>query len=261
MSETGRAHGGSGTWQQDPLLHPRHGTPGFTLDQAWSQARKPFAPLRIPTLDLRLPAPEPEPEPAEVQEAAAPQVDHATQPPEPECVPVIQKGYTADELDKAVRQAQARGLAEGRQQAEAEFAALTAALRELMGGIRAAVSAPQGYLDPLKRLAVALAGQIARKELELSPQTIDGLIRKCLAELEDGLLGVTLVHLNPDDLALYRTHIVEHPDDIELRPDPSMSRGSVRLTMGDSAVEDFFEQRLDAVARSVLGHGQPGGAP
>jgi len=154
--------------------------------------------------------------------------------------------------------AMARERAMGRQQgmAEGRAAASTSAeeevqqLRSVLRGLQASLSDTQRLFEPMQRLALHLAEQLVRGELEFSSRAIRRLIESALLEVDQKL--AFSVRLNPEDLQLLRTTLGED-DAMHMAGDPSLSRGSVRVEMDDGVVEDLIENRLDTLARSLLG--------
>ncbi|MFM8547811.1 MAG: FliH/SctL family protein [Betaproteobacteria bacterium] len=170
----------------------------------------------------------------------------------------------AEGLKAGEEQGHSRGLDEGiaqgveqtRSVLEAEVAARVAALDRMISAIRQSASDPQRLFAPLKRLSVHLAQQLVRGELTQSSDTINRLIEQCLLEFDRSAGTDIVVSLNPDDLERWRRDAPGTVDAFELRADPTLSMGSVRLSVGESAVEDLIEHRLQSLANRLLGESQ-----
>ena len=143
-----------------------------------------------------------------------------------------------------------QGMAEGRAAASASAEEEVQQLRSVLRGLQASLSDTQRLFEPMQRLALHLAEQLVRGELEFSSRAIRRLIESALLEVDQKL--AFSVRLNPEDLHLLRTTLGED-DAMHMAGDPSLSRGSVRVEMDDGVVEDMIENRLDTLARSLLG--------
>lgn len=143
-----------------------------------------------------------------------------------------------------------QGMAEGRAAASASAEEEVQQLRSVLQGLQASLSDTQRLFEPMQRLALHLAEQLVRGELEFSSRAIRRLIESALLEVDQKL--AFSVRLNPEDLQLLRTTLGED-DAMHMAGDPALSRGSVRVEMDDGVVEDLIEHRLDTLARSLLG--------
>ncbi len=174
------------------------------------------------------------------------------------------------EAVEAIRkEAYASGLADGRQQQlaerEAQKQASEAEQRELaaeqthhlLQQIHQAIvglhDQPDELYEPIKRLALHLAEQFVLAELSLSPSVIQGLVQRSLDTLELPASAQVAVDLNPDDLALLQGALNdENRPPWQLQADPSLLPGSVRVSADDAMVSDLVENRLAAIAASLL---------
>ena len=143
-----------------------------------------------------------------------------------------------------------QGMAEGRAAASVSAEEEVQQLRSVLQGLQASLSDTQRLFEPMQRLALHLAEQLVRGELEFSSRAIRRLIESALLEVDQKL--AFSVRLNPEDLQLLRTTLGED-DAMHMAGDPALSRGSVRVEMDDGVVEDLIEHRLDTLARSLLG--------
>ncbi len=148
----------------------------------------------------------------------------------------------------------AEGLEAGRQamrvEMRTEIEKEKQAARKLLTELRNALGDSRTYFAPLEQLAVHLAGQLVRGELTLSSVAIRRLVENCLLEIDHRGEKVTL-RLHPEDLEKFSLLPGELPEGVELRSDPALARGSVRLEMADGAIEDLIEHRLATLARSL----------
>jgi flagellar biosynthesis/type III secretory pathway protein FliH len=135
-----------------------------------------------------------------------------------------------------------------------EFMAFTAALRS-------AQSQKNDFYQPLKKLALHLAEQLVRGELNQSTAVIERLLEEAIKDIEEQGEGPITVHLNASDHQQFTAHLSSDLDHLSLHVDSSLRAGSVRITMGDSAVEDLIETRLSALSERLLGLPEHRSAP
>jgi flagellar biosynthesis/type III secretory pathway protein FliH len=112
--------------------------------------------------------------------------------------------------------------------------------------------------EPVKKLTVHLAEQLVRGELAQSPQTISRLVDNSLRELNASGEKAVIVHLNPEDLEAYRPLVAQFSDSMILRPDSLLERGSVRVSLDGSVVEDLMQRRVDGLKKSLNQPAAPG---
>jgi len=175
------------------------------------------------------------------------------------------------ELIESIKQeAFDRGLAEGKQQLEAlqedaakeraqAEAADIEATHQLLGNIEKAIQGlkevPDQRHEPLKRLAMHLAEQLVLVELSLSPNSVQALIERCIETLDITPSASVVVELNPNDMALLQARAPEPGEEKQtwrLQADPTLLPGSVRVRADDAVVSDLVENRLEALAQSLL---------
>ena len=167
----------------------------------------------------------------------------------------------AQGLAQGLEQGREQGLAEGRirgeeearQRLEADYSERQQALDDLFKAVAAATSDSHRLFAPLKRLALHLAEQLVRGELSLSGEAINRLVEHALIEVERAPGNDLLLLLNPEDLERWKRVAPAALDSLEVRADPSLSIGSVRVSAGDSIIEDLVEHRLHQMAARLLG--------
>ena len=187
-----------------------------------------------------------------------------------EATPLAASKSAQDEDLQALQQlAYERGVAEGRQLQQAEQAESAKAQQaddqaqatqhthDLLAQIQACIEGlheqPALRYEPLKRLALHLAEQLVLTELSASPTGIQRLIERCLDTLDVPAATQVVVELNPEDLALLQSRL---PEDLttswRLQANHELSTGSVRVMADDAVVTDLVENRLGALAASLL---------
>jgi len=114
----------------------------------------------------------------------------------------------------------------------------------MMESIRSSAADSQRLFEPLKRLALHLAQQLVRGELSLSGDAVNRLVDQCLLEIDQSAGRELVLSLNPDDVERWRRRAPIALESVTLRPDPGLSIGSVRVSAGESVIEDLIEHRL-----------------
>lgn len=259
MSEARTPRESAPVWNPDPLLASRAQVPHFLRTQ-WDEATaRSFGPWRV--------AAPVDPAAAQTVTAFATEASEnnavATTPPmaEPEAAqaesPTAPTGSAWSEAAIAALKQEAfqQGLEQGLQRAREEHEAARhkegEVLRHLGIELRSLQQDPQRFFEPLKRLALHIAEQWVRGELQISGQAIDQLIRQCLEQLDPAGEKVH-VELNPADLERLQKLGKEATADLLLQADPQLREGSVRVRLNESAVQDLIEHRLEVMARKLL---------
>jgi flagellar biosynthesis/type III secretory pathway protein FliH len=154
---------------------------------------------------------------------------------------------TLDEHEAAISKAEAQAFEQGYQQALSEYKAETELntqhLNALLSALEQAMEDKDALQAPLRKLSLKLAELLVQKELSTSPAAIENLIATALDALEmdeNYRIGVTV---HPADLELLREY-KEQDTQIVLSADGTLHRGSVKVSAGDLAVDNLFEQRL-----------------
>jgi len=255
-------------WVPSPLLLPAQDTPRF-LRAPWDSAKADaFGPWRVvpavdPALCLERESPGEEPLAASDLLGLTADTSPATLA---DAVPALpfEAGPTPQQVQALESQAHARGLEEGRAQAQAEVAAERAREAELMRSLviemRALREDPDRFFEPLRRLALHIAEQLVRGELQTSGEAIAQIVRQCLEALGEPS-GDVIVGLHADDIALLEAMKPSFLDGLRLQPEPGLLRGSVRLRLDDAVLEDLVEHRLETIVQRLLARPGPRLAP
>ena len=169
------------------------------------------------------------------------------------------------EVERAKAQAfsegQAQGQLEAKQMLEMESESSDAEratelgdmVGELVNEARNHLIAHQDLFDPLKKLALALAEQIARRELTLSDATLTGFIEESLSQVDPMQMGEVIIYVSqdwyerlqqPELEAVFATYA--------LRRDDALQPGSVRLAVQDTSIVDLIDHRVEQLAEQLL---------
>ena len=154
-------------------------------------------------------------------------------------------------MTKAKEEAFEAGTIEGKAEAERAHGLIKNALKDLIERIRVNEGNIREFHDPLKKLAVHIAEQLIRGELTISSKAIERLVNQALEDIENQGPEEIVVTLHPEDLSSLGNTADVSKESIEFRSDFHLSRGSVRVTMGDSAIEDLIERRLQNIVENL----------
>lgn len=143
------------------------------------------------------------------------------------------------------------GYAQARAELQAAHDAQITILQQLCDGVKDLSQDAEAMFEPLQKLALHLAEQLVRGELSQSGQAIARLVDNCLRELAAAGDKPVVVHLNPDDLELYRPLVSQFGDSMTLRSSTDLKRGSVRVALDGSVVEDLIERRLAGLKKTM----------
>ena len=141
------------------------------------------------------------------------------------------------------------GKVEGLAQAKKNLESETKKIEDFLLSVEAAFGEKSRFLDPLKKLAVHIAKEIVRGELQASGTAINRLVDHCVAG--GGGAKPVAVHVNAQDLEWLKGVWVSQDAVPELKADDSLARGSVKVVMNDGWIEDLIERRFEDVEISL----------
>lgn len=280
-SKKSTVHDAGADWQTSTLLaKPKAKTPQFVRSSWDESASSSFGPWKlVPRLDPTVgqsqlaheahaivPPDVASATPALGQElsqdlhvsSAEPQVgsatptpsDHLVEPPPPHWV-----GISEQELEQTRAQAYEQGVAAGLVQAHEQWDAERTQEKELLRHlgieVRALHQDTQRFYEPLRKLALHVAEQLVRSELQMNPQVVERLVSQCVQALEQPGAKVT-VSLNPQDFKRLQALGEDALKDYQLESDDTLREGSVRARVNDTAVQDLMDHRLEALAAKLL---------
>lgn len=171
----------------------------------------------------------------------------------------IARPMTARQLEEIQVQARQegfqQGLKEGRDTGRKEFTARIACLEQLIQSLdEPFVSLDQEIEEQLTQLAMLVARQLVRRELQIDPGQVIGVVREALAALPLAARNVRIA-VHPEDAALIRDALSLREGNHEIRivEDPVQGRGGCRVLTENSQIDATVESRLNAVIANVLG--------
>jgi flagellar biosynthesis/type III secretory pathway protein FliH len=250
------------SWRLNELLKAGKKARAFAKSP-WGQSEQPsevppFSPLQPKSLDT-LPEGARETESLDLheEEQAQPGEDVTEQeiPEAQDTPPPVLPQFSQEAMDEAQRVADAKGYERGLEEGNNQWREAREAFLSLVDMFRSAQANTDDFYAPLKQLSLHLAEELVRGELALSSTAVERLVKGILKDLQQQGEGPLIIYLNPLDLEHFSLSLDDQQANIELRADQQLSRGSVRVNMDDSAVEDLIEHRLETLTDSLLGLG------
>ncbi len=164
---------------------------------------------------------------------------------------------TAEKIETWRRDAEKEGYQDGLKKADAEVAQVKQRLNKLVDFFAHPLHALNEEVEQqLTQVAVTLAQQLVRRELHIEPGEIIGLIRDSVKLLPGYTRSISIV-IHPEDASLVRSALSIDPNDEEqswrLIEDPMITRGGCEIKSESSTINATLENRLSALAASVLG--------
>ncbi len=171
---------------------------------------------------------------------------------------------TAEEIEKWRSDAEAEGFKQGYEKAMAENLPVMQQLMKMFQFLDSPLKELNQEVElQLSQIAVILAQQLVRRELKIEPGEIIGLIRDSVQLLPAHARNIKIV-LHPEDARLFRDSLSVGEDEDEqswkMIEDPMITRGGCKIKSESSTINATVENRLSALASSVLG-GERGNDP
>ena len=248
------------SWRLNELLKAGKKAMAFAKspwgDSESSPEVPPFAPMQPKTLDT-LPDGARETESIDLNKEDDGELEEETLAPEAEEPEVLEQPvlpqFSEEALEQARQEADAQGYQRGLDEGNNQWREAREAFLTLVDMFRSAQSNTDDFYAPLKQLSIHLAEELVRGELTLSPAAVERLVKEALKDIEQQGEGPIVIYLNPQDLEHFTLTLEDRHGNIDLRADQQLSRGSLRVNMDDSAIEDFIEKRLQSLTESLLG--------
>ena len=195
----------------------------------------------------------------ELETAVVALADAQAEPEEVVATPDLSSEAMTALLDAAREEARAAareegfdaGYAQAQSELKKEHDAQIEALQKLNAGVQELANDSDALFEPLHKLALHLAEQLVRGELTQSGLAISRLVDNALREMTGSGEKAVMVQLNPDDLELYRPLVAQLGDSMTLRSNTALKRGSVRVSLDGSVVEDLIERRIEGLGKSL----------
>ncbi len=164
---------------------------------------------------------------------------------------------TAEEIEQWHQQAQEEGYQQGMQQAEQEVARLKRQVADVINFFQQPLQFLNEEVEQqLNLLAVTLAQQLVRREIRAEPGEIIAVIREAVKMLPVNNRKIR-IFLHPEDADIVRNTLQldekEDEQNWKLMEDPMITRGGCEIKSEQSVINATLENRLQALAASILG--------
>lgn len=171
---------------------------------------------------------------------------------------------TAEQLAEIEEQARKEGRADGFEKGRKE--GLAAGKKHIDDVLRRLEKVIQAFSEPLNEvneaveeeliaLAMAVARQIIRREIQQDPQHILGVVREAMGELPSSARQVR-IYVHPEDAALVReAFATEDADEMpwKIVDDMALARGGCRIESQTSRIDASIDKRLNSVLATLMG--------
>lgn len=147
-----------------------------------------------------------------------------------------------------------KGLVEGRAEGQREQRQQLESFKNMLEQMSAPLSGMGEELQSeLLTLAVAMAQQLVRREIQVEPGEVIPVITEALALLPSHAREVE-VHVHPEDAVLIRTLLADTGDegDWSVHEDPLLTRGGCRIESLNSSIDASLEARLAGLMAAHL---------
>jgi len=132
-----------------------------------------------------------------------------------------------DDLYLIKQDAYEAGFSAAKGEAESSFAEVKQVLAKLTEDIRDNQKNKHEFYTPLKKLALHLAEQLVRGELNISDEAINRLVKAALDDVQASGEDHTVLNLHPSDLEKIQPNLGSDFSHLELRADSQISQGSL----------------------------------
>ena len=156
----------------------------------------------------------------------------------------------------AWEEGRAAGYSDGLAAGADELKQRTAVTESLIAALQSPLSELEESLESeLAEMLHALVARLFRRQIQLDPDAIVGLVREAVGLLPSAANRVT-VQVNPDDAERLRELLPEATDEAtrwQIVNDPSIVAGGCRVICGQSTVDATIEARMQQLASSLVG--------
>lgn len=164
---------------------------------------------------------------------------------------------TADDIEKWHTEAHEEGYQAGLKQAQQEIEQQKQQIYELINFFEQPLQFLNAEVEQqLNLLAVTLAQQLVRREIRVEPGEIVAVIRESVKMLPVNSRKIK-IFLHPEDAELVRSVLqldeLDEEQSWALMEDPMITRGGCEIKSEQSTINVTLENRLQALAASILG--------
>lgn len=156
---------------------------------------------------------------------------------------------------QAYEKSYAKGYMEGLTQGQREMGEQISYINAIIASLSMPMSNIDGMVvDEMVQLSMAIAKQLIRRELKMSPDEVVSVVKEALNVLPLSAVDITL-ELHPADADLIRKTLLDNESHCDWRivENPVLTRGGCRATSSTSRVDATVEKRLNEVIAQVMG--------
>lgn len=167
---------------------------------------------------------------------------------------------TAEQIEEIQKQARSEGFEQGRreglQAARSEVDATLLRMEQIIQAMAEPLLAVEEQVEgELLQLAIAIARQIIRRDLQVEPEQVVSVVREALAALPSSSLKVR-IQLHPEDAQIVREKLIPSDDSEQpwkITDDLSLTRGGCIVEGESSRIDASVEKRLNSVIAELMG--------
>ena len=167
---------------------------------------------------------------------------------------------TAEQIEEIQKQARSEGFEQGRreglQAARSEVDATLLRMEQIIQAMAEPLLAVEEQVEgELLQLAIAIARQIIRRDLQVEPEQVVSVVREALAALPSSSLKVR-IQLHPEDAQIVREKLIPLDDSEQpwkITDDLSLTRGGCIVEGESSRIDASVEKRLNSVIAELMG--------
>ena len=174
-------------------------------------------------------------------------------------VPVTPKLNVEEEAKKRFEQAYQEGFEKGLQEGRAKGQQEVSATAQKLVQIVTALGQPYAEIDDAAEaefinLALALAKQVIKRELQTQPEAIASIVHQALSSLSNVTSDV-IVTVNPEDAEILKQEDQNFGElgAVTFKEDASIARGGCRVQSSASRVDATIEKQFEQLTQQLTG--------
>ncbi len=172
-------------------------------------------------------------------------------------VPVTPRPNLEEEAKQKFEQAYQEGFEKGLQEGRAKGQQEISASAQKLTQIAAAMAQPYAEIDESAEaefinLALALAKQVIKQELQTQPEAIAGIVHQALSTLSNVTSDV-IVSINPEDAVILKQEDQNFGElaNVTFKEDVSIARGGCRVQSSASRVDATIEKQFEQLTQQI----------
>jgi len=164
---------------------------------------------------------------------------------------------TAEEIEHIYQDARKEGYKNGydagidaaKNEINASIAAMTEFMQILQEPYKQISS---DVIETIKHIAIIIAGQIIRREINIDDKNIIAAINKSLS-LVDEIEKPLSIHVNPGDVSIVKEYLSHMGKGIKFIEDVTIARGGCRIDTSVSVIDATIEAQITEISATLFG--------